>query len=94
MARYALLMGRYEIHSHEPFDKWKVGVLEDCPHKAREIPSAMLATETTVRAFHAMMTATIGANDIAVSPSRLDDGFLADVVIRKVGYERNEVIEV
>ena len=94
MARYALLMGGYKIHRHEPFYKWKVGVLEDCSHKAREIPSAMLATETAVRAFHAMMTATIRANGISVSPSRLDDGFLADVVIRKVGYEGNEIVEV
>ena len=62
-------MRRYKVHSQEPLNKWEFGVLEDCTNKAREVPSASLATELTILAYNAVMTTTVGAYYITVRPT-------------------------
>jgi len=73
-------VGRDKVHSQEPLDEWQLGILEDSTNKAREILATVLATELTVLASHTVMTTTIGAYNITVSPSTLDDGLLALVI--------------
>jgi hypothetical protein len=62
-------MRRDKVHSQEPLDKWQLGILKDCTNKAREVPSASLATELTILAYNTVMTATIWAYNVTVRPT-------------------------
>jgi len=64
-----LLVRRDKVHSQEPLDEWQLGILEDCTNEAREVPSTSLATELTIFAYNAMMTTTVGANNVTVRPT-------------------------
>ena len=86
-------MGRDKIHSQEPLDEWQLGILEDSTNETREILATVLATELTVLASHAVMTATVRTNNITIRPTTFDDGLLALLVRVEIRGEGDNAIE-
>ena len=86
-------MRRDKVHSQEPLDEWQLGILKDCTNEAREVPSASFATELTVLASHTVMTTTVWAYNITVSPSTLYDGLLALLVRVEIRGEGDNAVE-
>ena len=86
-------MRRDKVHSQEPLDKWEFGILEDSTNEAREILTTVLATELTILAYNTMMTTTVGAYDITVSPTTFDDGLLALLVRVEIRGEGDNTVE-
>ena len=93
MAADTLLVAADKIHSQEPLDKWQLGILEDSAYQAREILATVLATELTVLAYHTVMTTTVGANDITISPTTFNDGLLALLVRVEIRGEGDNAVE-
>ena len=62
-------MRRDKVHNQEPLDEWQLGIFEDSTNKAREVPSASLATELTILAYNTVMTTAVGTNNVTVRPT-------------------------
>ena len=80
IAADTFLVRGYEIHCHEPLDKWQLGVLEDCANQAREVPATALAAKLSVPANDTVMATTVRADYIVIAPSLFDDGLLTLLV--------------
>ena len=76
----ALLVAADEIHRNEPLAKANLRVLKDGSDGHGEVLTALVATVTTVLALYAVMTATVGANNVTLLPTGVTDGTLATVL--------------
>ena len=70
-------MGADEIHRNEPLAKADFRVFEYSSNKNREVLSALWATERTILAGVAVVSATEGADDIVLIPTGIEDSLLA-----------------
>ena len=48
MRRNTLLMATDNVHSHEPFLKWKFSVFKDSPNKTREIRESKCSSSSFI----------------------------------------------
>lgn len=94
----AFLVRGNEVHSDEPepLHKGQVAVLEDSAHSAREISFAVIAAESAVTAFNAMMPTAIRANYVlllAYAPARFNDCISANFIVGEVGRKGDKRIK-
>lgn len=86
----AFLMRGNEVHSDEPLHEGQVAVLEDSAYSAREIAFAVIAAESAVTAFDAMMPTAIRADYVLLltyAPARFNDCISASFIVGEVGRE-------
>jgi hypothetical protein len=93
MGGNTLLMAADKVHGNEPLNQRQFGVLEDSTHETRKVLEAVVATEATIATLAAMVCAAVGANHVAVAPTRIDDCLLAFLLGIEIGGERNDVVE-